>query len=330
MNIAETPRRGVSTEIEAIRNKENSGGMMRISKQLRNSIIFCVAHILSAFSYEFIFFMMTIHVYNISKSPLNVGIFTAFSFFPKLFSPFYGVLVDQYSRKQVFGITTGIVGCLILLMGTARQLYWIYALWCVTSIFLMLIANVRTALMTEILAKDNFLWGNSVTLISLNLAKLLAPLSAGCIMAIFAKETFMYYTSGVYFFCMICTRFIKEEKRAPRLIENAQDVFMRVKEGVVYMLKHPTLKTLATLVFFWRLFLGLQVSLFVIYVKSYLAQSDAHYGLFMTMAGVGSLLGSVIGPWIAKMIPRHQLVFWGLLGHYLSFVCLGCIHGRLS
>jgi hypothetical protein len=57
---------------------------MRKSKKLHNVIVFCITHLFSAFGYEFIFFIMTVHVYDISKSPLNVGIFTALTHFHEL------------------------------------------------------------------------------------------------------------------------------------------------------------------------------------------------------------------------------------------------------
>ncbi len=46
-----------------------------------NIATFFSAYILSAFGYEFVFFLMTIYVYDKTHSALNVGVFAALCFF---------------------------------------------------------------------------------------------------------------------------------------------------------------------------------------------------------------------------------------------------------
>ncbi len=43
----------------------------------------------------------------------------------------------------------------------------------------------------------------------------------------------------------------------------------------------------------------------------------------MTMAGVGSVLGSVLGPRLAVTFDRRKLILWGLAAHYVTFASLG-------
>lgn len=117
-----------------------------------NIATFFSAYILSAFGYEFVFFLMTIYVYDKTHSALNVGVFAALTFIPRLFAPFYGVAVDRYGRTAVLGAAAAATALLIAPMGYSPGLVWIYAMWLLISIMLTVIMTARTALMTEIMA----------------------------------------------------------------------------------------------------------------------------------------------------------------------------------
>jgi len=136
--------------------------MQTINK--KNRANFLVAYLLSAFGYEFIFFGMTIYIYEVSQSAFKVGVFAALTFLPRLFASFYGIIADQNSRTKVFAWATAITGCLVTSMVLRSSIAWIYLIWLLISVVLTFIANVRTALMTEIMTEDNYLRGNSLVL----------------------------------------------------------------------------------------------------------------------------------------------------------------------
>jgi len=58
-------------------------------------------------------------------------------------------------------------------------------------------------------------------------------------------------------------------------------------------------------------------------VKRFLGKGSGDYGIFMTMAGVGSVLGSILGPRLAAKFDRRRLILWGLTAHYATFASLG-------
>ena len=294
-----------------------------------NTIYFCIMFLLSAFGYEFLFFIMTVHVYDITESPLNVGVFTAITIFPKILSPFYGVIVDRYNRDKVFSLMAGVMGGVIIILGFLQNLYLIYVTWFIVSIFLMFIINVRTALMTEILPQNNYMWGNSLVLVFLNIAKLLAPLSGGVVMLFYGKQALILFTSIVYFVSMILALFLSLPERPERTtikLTSFFGIFIHVKEGISYIWDNHHLKKLSLIAFLWRLFLGLQLSIFIVYIQSFLGKGEALYGLFMTIIGIGSLIGSFCGPWIVKKVNVHTVMAMGLLFHYATFASLGFIN----
>lgn len=293
--------------------------MPKVSKG--NTANFLVAYIMSAFGYEFIFFVMTIYVYEVTKNALNIGIFAALTFLPRLFASFYGIIADRYSKARVFAWSASITGLLVLLLVINQNLTWLYLVWSLISVFLTVIINVRTALMTEVMAEDKYLRGNSTVLIALNLAKVCAPLLAGVASTVFGIKSLFYFTGGIY---LLVTMFVSRISM-PDCVGGQSDrpILAEVKDGLKYMRDSQDLRHLISVSFLWRLFVGLQISLLVVYVKTYLSGSDTDYGIFMTTIGVGSVLGSLAGPWLLKRIQSSAVIFWGMTIHYSCFIILG-------
>ena len=291
----------------------------------KNLINFFAGYLLSAFGYEFVFFVMTVHVYNLTGSALNVGIFTSVSFIPRLFSPLYGTIADRNDRTKVFAATSGAMVVLIAAIAFVDSIVWIYPVWFVISIFAMMIMNVRTLLMTETMQKENNLKGNSTVLILLSFARIVAPFAGGLIAALWTPRSLLFLTSLIYLLAAAVITGIRLQERSSTGIRTAAGILADMKEGVAYIANDSSLRFLATIAIFWRLFLGLQVSLFVVYVKSHFGLGSTAYGLFMTCIGVGSIAGSLFGPLIAKRVELSRLVVLGLGAHYLLFASLGLI-----
>jgi DHA3 family macrolide efflux protein-like MFS transporter len=288
-----------------------------------NIAAFFAAYILSAFGYEFVFFLMTIYVYDLTRSALNVGVFAALTFVPRLLAPLYGVAVDRYRRSVVLAVSAAAAALLVATISLSPRLIWIYALWVLISLLLTVIMTVRTTLMTEIMAQDGFLLGNSAVLASLNGAKLLAPVLAGLAAAAFSLPALFVATGAVYLAVAALSLRIRLPGH-PTAVRKRQ-LLPDVVDGLRCILASPQLRFLIAVAFMWALSLRLQLPLFVVYVKTSLGGGDPEYGLFMAVVGLGSILGSLAGPWLMKRGNPMALAMAGLTVHYASFVLLGLV-----
>jgi DHA3 family macrolide efflux protein-like MFS transporter len=214
-----------------------------------------------------------------------------------------------------------------LIVGIAfvESLAWIYSIWFVISIFAMMIMNVRTLIMTEIMTRDSNLQGNSTVLMILSIARIVAPFAGGLIAAVWAPRILLFLTSAIYLLATIIITKVSLERRGNAGIRSTQGIFHDILEGITCIVNDHSLRYLALIAVFWRLFLGLQISLFVVYVKSYFSLGSSAYGLFLTCAGLGSIAGSMIGPNIVKRVEPAKLIMWGMGVHYLTFAALGMI-----
>lgn len=299
---------------------------MNRSDKKANPITFFTAFLFSAFGFEFIMFIMTVHIYKLTGSPLDVGIFTTLAYLPRIFSQYYGVMIDKYNRKMFFAFSGLAISILSIFMAFTTNIYTIYVLWFLISFFAIVILTSRTAILTDVVRKDTYVQGNAIALTMLNAAKLVGPLIGGLIATTTNIEAIFYFTSVIYFLTFLLVMSLK----LPVLIKSAEGdvntINEHIVEGLRYMFGNHTLRFLVSIVFSWRLFFGLQVSLFVVYVQSYLNLGSPEYGFFMTCVGIGSLLGGFIGLKVAPRVDGYRLMLWGLSFHFLSFTFLGVIN----
>jgi len=297
----------------------NENWMRTVEYQCKNQLLFFSVLLLSAFGYEFIYFIMTVHIYELSKSALNIGIFTTLTFIPRLFSSLMGGISDKHGKERCFAVSAVLIGILMLFMSHVRSMTAIYTIWFIASIFFTVIVNSRGALMAEVVSGDRYRTGNALTLSMLNAAKLLGPLFGGLIIMNSSVKTLFYFIGLVFFSVAICSFQIKTG--TPDVPGNKPGFLVLAKQGFRFMAENKTFGMLSSIAFFWRLCLGLQFSLFVIYVKSFLDCSSQQYGFFITLTGLGSIAGSLLGPYIAKRMKPLPLIAGGLGFHYASFRC---------
>jgi len=282
--------------------------------------LFFTALALSAFGYEFIFFIMTVHLYDLSKSALSIGVFTTLTFVPRLFSSLMGGLADRFGKGRCFSWSALAVTVLLFMMSRTSDIGQIDAIWFVMSFFLTFVVNTRGSLMAEIVASEHYASGNALSLALLNGAKLVGPLLGGFISMIVDISLLQYFTCLIYLLTGLTATGIRstkwEHRNAPGFLRNAANGFRFMRENRAFRL-------MTAIGFFWRLFLGLQISLFVIYVKDFLACSNTQYGIFTALIGVGSIAGSLMGPAVAKRLSPSLLIRAGLSLHYASFIAFG-------
>jgi len=296
--------------------------MELLVKGRKNTLFFVTAYILSAFGYEFIFFVMTVHIFNLTKSALNVSVFTALLVFTKIFLPFSGTITDRYKKENSFGIALLITGILVCFLFFIKNIYFIYALWFFISFFFTFIVNVRTALMTEIMNSGSYLKGNSTVFISLNIAKIASPLIGGILIAVFDAKILFLFTGIVYFFAFIVSKFILLPDEKP-FNNKESKVLNQIKRALVFLHNNSDLKSLGLLLIARALFVGFQITLFVTYIKSYLHLGSSQYGFFLSVAAAGSIIGSFLGPVISRRINKFRIITIVLPLHYLTFILLG-------
>jgi len=296
--------------------------MENLNSEKNNKVSFIAGYLLSAFGYEFIFFVMTVYIFNLTQSAINIGIFTSILAFTKIFLPFSGTITDRFNKEKSFGIALIITGVLVILLFFLNNIYLVYILWFIISFFFTFIVNVRTALMTEIMPAESFLKGNSTVFVALNVAKILAPLTGGLLTSYFETKILFLFTGGIYFIAFFVTRYITLPVEKQQLVKRARAID-QIQEALAFLKNNSELKSLGLLLIARTLFLGFQITLYVTYIKSFLKLGSSEYGIFLTASAMGSIIGSLIAPYILRRANRYAVIVFTLPVHYIAFILLG-------
>jgi MFS family permease len=282
---------------------------------------FWSAFALSAFGYEITFFAMTLVVFNRSRNPFDVGLFTALTFAPKLLAPFFGMVSARIGGRRGLSAACGITGVLIACVGVLRDTPALFVLWFLISCLFVFISNVRTTLMVDLMGSRRNQKGNATVLLTLNGARIVVPVLGGLASLALPARLFFGLIGMVYLVAMFLA-WVSDPRPTAQKPIRLIGPFLR---GAREIAGHPDLLFLAAIVIIRQVFLGVQTSLFVVYVKSFLRLGDVHYGYFMAAIGAGSIVGSLVGSRWKSAGQRRVLLATGLGSHFLSFAALGYV-----
>jgi MFS family permease len=285
---------------------------------------FSAAHLASAFGYEFLTFVMTVRIYEMTGQAMDVGIFVALSFVPRLLSPLYGSLTDRFSRKFLFCLTALTLAGAVMMLGRQTGLAAVYAIWFVIAILAMIILNVRNAIMMDVMTDGRYSRGNAVMLVSLNAARLVAPVAGGVIAARWSATAVLSVAAcayGVAAAMAFATRLPERTPGAPA----RSGLWSDWRQGLVVIWHTAELRLLAAVVVIWRLCLGFQASVLVVYVAQGFGRGAFEFGVMTAASAIGSILGSVAGPALTRMAGIRTIMIAGVGLHFILVGVLGVI-----
>jgi MFS family permease len=283
---------------------------------------FWSAFALSALGYEITFFAMTLVVFNRNRNPLDVGLFTALTLAPQLLAPFFGMVSARIDRRRGLSAACGINGVLIGCSGVLRGTLPLFVAWFVISCLFVFIANVRTTLMVDLMGRPGNRRGNAAVLLTLNAARIVVPVLGGFASLALPRVLF-FGLIGVVFLAAACLAWVSDPAPIASHGAGALALIGPFTRGARAIVHQPDLFFLAVIALLRQVFLGVQTSLFVVYVKSFLRRGDSEYGYFLAAIGAGCIVGSLLGSrW---GIPERRRGFLGVgLGvHFSSFAALG-------
>ena len=148
-----------------------------------------LAYTLSAIGFELILFVLMVVLFDLMKTALSMGTFTAiFMFCLVVFGPFAGIYVDSWDRKKIFIACNVLLAVLIFIVKYLFGAFWIYSLWFFASLLFVFLRPARVALITNLFPEEDYFKVNSAFMMSLNFSKIGGPLIGGFLLIFFSKE----------------------------------------------------------------------------------------------------------------------------------------------
>jgi DHA3 family macrolide efflux protein-like MFS transporter len=284
-----------------------------------------LAYTLSAIGFELILFVSMVVLFDLTKTALSMGTFAAIRSFCLLaFGPISGVCVDRWERKNIFLGCNALLAVVILMMKYLQGAFCIYFLWFLASFLFVFLRPARVALITNLFPKEDYFKANSAFTISLNLSKTGAPLIGGLLLISLPREWVI--NAIVLFFglslIMISTVNFRSSSLERSNKKQPSWTWQDSMTGIFFLLAHKGLRLYLLINMLRLLFLGSQIPLYIVYIKTFLRGSTEDYSLFMTILGIGGVIGSFLAGGIENFLKRKTIIYGGLGASYLSFALL--------
>lgn len=282
-----------------MKNKSNRLGQMIRAFDSRNYRLFFIGQGISLIG-SWITRIATIWVvYQLTKSPLLLGIVGFASQIPSLLvTPFAGIIVDRCNRHrlliitQVLSMIQSLVLAVLALTGVVNICHII-----VLSIFQGLvnafdIPGRQTFVLEMVEKKENL--GNAIALNSsvFNSARLIGPAIAGLLIAAVGAGA-CFLIDGLSYIAVIISLLMMKIKPKKEGATSTANSWQRLQEGFVYGFGFPPIRAILMLLALVSLMGMTYVTLVPIFATQILQGGSDTLGFLMSASGIGALVSGI-------------------------------------
>jgi MFS family permease len=240
-----------------------------------------------------------------------------------LFTLIGGVVADRANRRHLmlasqFVQMTAAFTLAALVFTDHIQIWHILALSFITGIAQAFGGPAYQSLIPSLIPKETLPNAIALNSIQFNLARVIGPAIAGVALAAFGMVA-CFGLNGISFLFVMAAIVALRVTHVPP--SGAARLGEQLRGGLHYVRDHPPLMTL-TVLGFVSAFLGLPLLTFLpIITKDVFAEGVGLYSQFMTIAGIGAVLGAVGVAWIGKH--RHMGMMLLIMQALLGLVAIG-------
>ena len=263
---------------------------------------------------------LNVFVWHLTNSAAAVaGIYIVGPFTRIICNFFVGSIIDRRNKKTIVVMADIFRGLFVCLMPFAQSVGTIYFLLIVTNIATSFFGPSSTALISSLVKTEDRLRFNSILSTLSSGAFMIGPALGGIIIKFSSISMAMWVNSFTFIICAlflqllpyIATSKIKEEKRLfQTLKEDYQLVYNYAKEIPIFS-KFLLLYSIALMIAF-----ALD-SQEVTFLLSILSISDDLYGITVTVAGIGAVVGGIVATAFAT---KYSISSYIKVGFFLTLV----------
>ncbi len=252
-------------------------------------------------------------VYDLTKSELALGLVACAQGLPSLLlTPFAGVIVERFSRRQILVVTQTIMMILAFILAALQfagvtQVWHIVALSLGIGIANALDAPARQSFVIEMVGAEQLTSGIVLNSIMFNAARVIGPALGGYALAKFGAG-WCFFLNGASFIAVIISLVLMHIKPVKRIAEPIA-IWKPLIEGLRFSLHHETIKPLLFMSALTSIF-GITFAVLVpAFANQILGDTGVGTANLLTAEGVGAILAGVV------VANAHRI---GLRGHILA------------
>lgn len=267
-------------------------------------------------------------LFDMTRSALHMSIARSLDFIPTvILGSFIGVLADRWNRKNTFLYSVlsqvMLVGLVALLaQGGGLTVPVLYALLLLLAIAGRFAGVVHTAILPELVPREQLMDANAKFSLSSSIAQLLGPSAAGVIIA-FVSASGSLWIDVISFAPLILAIWLLPSSLPTGPKATGVSMKAELKEGVQFLLRQRELLYSTILVTLTNITTSVTAALGVYYLRSDLQLSSTQVGLVFSAMTVGSLLVGLLGARLKRFGSLLNLQLIASSGIGIAVVMLG-------
>lgn len=271
-------------------------------------------------------------VYEITKSPIALGVIGLVQAIPRLiFSLVGGVVADAYDRRRLLLIVNTIMASLsaVLAIGTRMGVINIGVIYLV--VLLAAIASsfefpTRQAIIPTLVPREQMADALSISMVLMQLTFVVGSAAGGFVIAWVGLAN-TYWIDVISYFVVIGSLFIMLVPRVP-LEKRAQAGFGALMDGMRFLRAHPIILAVLSLDFF-ATFFGSPRALLPVYAVSILHVGAAGLGILQAATSVGAVALAPLTGRIGRIQQQGLGVALAIIGWGICIIAFGFSTGPL-
>jgi MFS family permease len=285
----------------------------------RNFSLLWFGQLISLIGDWLLFIALPFYIYTITGSALATGIMFIVQTLPRIFiSSLAGVFVDRWSRKYTMLVTNLIqsVVLLPLLLVHSKDMLWIvYTCAFVDACVSQFFTPAANAIIPNLVDKEHLLAANSLNSMSQELTRLIGPFLGGVLMGLYGINSVIIIDALSFLIAAGTIALItvqampNQEKSAPtRAVAGLARLWQEWLAGLQLVKQDRLIRAIFLAFGASMIGEGLIQVILAPWVKDVLHGTVLTFGWIATSQAIGGLLGSLLMPYISKVIKPTRLI----------------------
>lgn len=206
-----------------------------------------------------------------------------------------GTIADRVDKRRLLYLTQALAALFAILQGALAQagliqVWHIWALGFAGAAVLAFDQPTRQAMLPHLVPREDFMSAITLFAVTFNGASVLGPALAGLLVPV-AGYAWAFYLNGISFGAVLVALALM---RLPTpVLRPPQPVWGQVREGITYIWRHPTLRSLVVLAAAFGFFGAPYNAMLPVY-RVVLGIDERALGFLSSAPGLGTVLGGLV------------------------------------
>jgi MFS family permease len=315
----------------SVAEQPHRGSAWRVMRNRDYSLLFW-GQLISAAGTQIQVVAVALQVYDLTKSPLALGIIGLVQAIPRLiFSLVGGVVADAYDRRKLLLAINSIMAALSAILAISTRLnivsvgeiYVVVLLSAVVSSFEF---PTRQAIIPTLVPREQMADALSISMVLMQLTFVVGSAAGGFVIA-WTGLANTYWLDVISYFVVIGSLFLMVVPRVPAE-KRAQAGLGSLVDGMRFLRSHPIILAVLSLDFF-ATFFGSPRALLPIYALSILKSGPAGLGILQSATSVGAVALAPLTGRIGRIRRQGLGVALAIIGWGICVIAFGFSTGPL-